>query len=252
MTLTAERYIPLDDIAVRSEGGQRIIDAYAAAFGVRQEIRDREGHYLEELSGTSFDRTIAQRSGRFQVIFNHGKTLYGTPAERFSMPYGTALDVKADQRGVFTSTQVANTPLGDEILELVESGAIKGQSFSGEWKTTRPGSAERGGLPVKIRTEVMMREYGLTPFPHYSAAAVVGVRAELAEMPTEDLVEHLLGLPEGERSDLLTALTAAAAAATGTGTGTDEAPGPPDAPVAPANRGVLLAQLRQLDLECIR
>lgn len=248
MTLTAERYIPLDDIAVRSEGGQRIIDAYAAAFGVRQEIRDREGHYFEELAGTSFDRTIAQRSGRFQVIFNHGKTLYGTPAERFSMPYGTALDVKADARGVFTSTQVANTPLGDEILELVESGAIKGQSFSGEWKSTKPGAAERGGLPVKIRTEVMMREYGLTPFPHYEAAHVVGVRADLADLATEDLVEHLLGLPEGERSDLLTALTAA----TATGTSTDQAPGSPDAPVAPATRGVLLAQLRQLDLECIR
>ncbi len=237
----ATRYVPLDDIVVRTEGGQRIIDAYAAVFGVRAEIRDREGHYREELDRTSFDRTIAQRSGKFGVFYNHGLTIHGTPSERHSMPYGTPLSVRADNVGVMTSTQVANTDLGSEILELVEAGAIRGQSFSGRFLATRNGEKD-AGLPVKIRTEVAMREYGLTPFPAYAEALVVGVRADLDCLSTDDLAAYVAGLPENERAALIDALSATADPGTGT-----EAPGPPDAVSNPHLTG-RAAALLLLDL----
>lgn len=252
VTSRVERYVPLDDIAVRNEGGERIIDAYAATFGVRQEIKDGEGHYMEEIAATAFDRTIAQRSNRLQVLYNHGKTIYGTPSERFSMPYGVPLEVRPDGRGLFTSTKVSNTPLGDEVLELVQSGAVRGQSFAGAWVSTEAGQGERGGLPVKIRTEIAMREFGVTPFPAYVDASIIGVRNEAAEMlatlSTEEIVEHLLSLPSEQRSQLLEALTAPADPGTG-----DDDPADPRTEVGPTRtRGIRDRMLRELALGGIK
>lgn len=252
MTIThrVERYVPLDDISVRTEGGDRIIDAYAATFGDRQEIRDAEGHYLEEIDPAAFDRTLAQRGDRLQVLYNHGKTIYGTPSERFSMPYGTPLEVRPDGRGLFTSTRVANTPLGDEVLELVNTGAVRGQSFAGGFLSTRPVQGERGGLPVKVRTEIALREYGLTPFPAYQSAQVVGVRAEamhlLAEMDTETLVAHLCELPVERRDALLDALSAAA----DPGTSDPDDAADPGTDVTPQlTAGQRAARIRELTLQ---
>lgn len=222
-----ERYVPLDDMQVRTEGGDRIIDAYAAVFGVRQEIRDIEGHYLEEIGSQAFDRTLAQRSGRIQVIFNHGKTIHGTPAERFSMPYGTAVEMRADGKGLFTSTKVANTPLGDEVYELARSGAVRGQSFSGGFLKTDPQGRDRAsGLHVKVRTEIALREYGLTPFPYYQDAHVVGVRNELAALEPEDLADFIAGLEEPVRTLVLGKIPPFVAADPGTDDTTDDPPDP--------------------------
>ena len=207
-THTVERYLPLDDISIRSDGDGRTVDAYAAVFGVRQEIRDREGHYFEELAPGSFDRTIEQQAGRLQFIFNHGRTMHGTPSERFSMPLGTPVDVSVDEHGLRTVSRVAKTDLGDEVLELIRDGAIRGQSFGGQFRASevvKP--AERGGLPLRIRTEVSLREYGPTPFPAYSAARIVGVRSEAAEiiehLSIEEIADLLHPLSEDARADLV-------------------------------------------------
>lgn len=220
-----ERFAPLDDLSVRTEGGQRIIDAYAAVFGVQQEIRDREGHYMEELAPNSFDRTLSQRAGKFQVLFNHGKTIHGTPSEQYSKPYGVPVDMRADAKGLFTSTRVSNTPLGDEMLTLAKDGALKGQSFSGSFRATDRKTSNTPGLKLHYRTEVALTEYGLTPFPYYHDAHVVGVRSQADELldvlTTEELTAHLLSLPDDARAELLDALQAA----TVTGTGND---GPSD------------------------
>lgn len=216
-----ERYFPLSDISVRSEGGERIIDAYAAAFGVQQEIHDREGHYMEELAPSSFDKTISQRSGKFQVLFNHGKTLHGVSSERYSQPYGVPIDIRPDGAGVFTSTRVSRTSLGDEMLTLAQDGALKGQSFSGRFMQTEKRDSGRADLKLHYRTEVALTEYGLTPFPYYEDARVVGIRSQademLATLTTEELTAHLLALPDDARADLLAALAAA-----DTGTGNDD------------------------------
>ncbi len=157
------------------------------------------------------------------------------------MPYGVPLSMRADARGVMTSTQVANTDLGSEILELVANGAIRGQSFSGQFRQSRDGGKD-AGLPVKIRTEVAMREYGLTPFPAYTDALVVGVRADLDCLSTDDLAAYVAGLPENERAALIDALSAPADPGTGT-----LAPGPPDAVSIPHLTG-RAAALLLLDL----
>jgi HK97 family phage prohead protease len=193
------RSFPLDDIRVRSGGDGRTVEAYASVFDTPTEIRDRDGHYYEVISRSAFDKTIAERGTRFGVFFNHGLTLHGTPSERHSMPIGTPLEVRADGRGVLTVTRYNKTPLADEVLEAINSGAITGQSFSGRMIQSNPRRGpfrpRNGELPTVTRTEIAMREYGPTPMPAYEDAAIVGVRAALAhrfdDLSDEQLAELL-------------------------------------------------------------
>lgn len=182
-TTTFTRSYPLDDIRVRSGGDGRTVEAYAAVFDTPSEIKDQDGHYLEVIGRNAFDKTIAERGGKFGVFFNHGLTLHGTPSERHSMPIGTPVEVRADGRGVFTVTKYNRTALADEVLEAINSGAITGQSFSGRMIQSSPQRgpyrARRGELPTVTRSEIALREYGPTPFPAYEDASIMGVRALL-------------------------------------------------------------------------
>lgn len=177
------RSYPLDDISIRSGGDGRTVEAYAAVFNTPTDITDHQGTYSEVISPAAFERTIAHKGSKFGVFYNHGLTIHGTPSERGSMPIGTPVEVRGDDRGLWTITRYNKTPLADEALEAIRTGAITGQSFSGRFigsdpKTPRGGFKPDadGGLPTVTRTEIALSEYGPTPFPAYSQAAIVGVR----------------------------------------------------------------------------
>lgn len=187
MSLTIHRMTPVE-LAVK-EG--RTVEAYASVFDTEAEIRDHEGHYLETIDGAAFNRAINRakpQGGRdywkTQVFYNHGMTLHGTPSERYSTPIGTTVHIEADTRGLLTVTRYAETPLGDEILELIRSGAIRAQSFTGrieksapEWKRGQPRQPQNGKLTSVRRLELGLEEYGPTPIPAYDLAEIVGVRS---------------------------------------------------------------------------
>lgn len=175
-----ERTYLLEDISIRSGGDGRTVVAYAAVFDVPAEVHDQDGHYYETIARGAFDKTITENAGRIGVFYNHGKTLYGTPSERGSMPLGKPLEIRADERGLFTVTQYNRTPLADEVLEAINNGDIRGQSFSGRFM---PGRSQRtrgaaGQIDTIVRSEIALREYGPTPMPAYQEAAIVGVRME--------------------------------------------------------------------------
>jgi hypothetical protein len=103
--------------------------------------------------------------------------------------------VRSDERGVFTATRYLDNPLADHVLDAIKSGAIKAQSFSGRFlKSVRsyPDGRGRGALPLITRHEVDMREYGPAVFAAYSAAAILGTRAE-------QFVRTLLDTPPDKR-----------------------------------------------------
>jgi phage head maturation protease len=185
------RTYELEDIRVvkraEGDGSGRLVEAYAAVFNVPAEIRDHEGHYNEENDPAAFNRSIdhAARASRspFRCIYNHGMTIHGTPAERFSIPIGTPEEVRAETRGLLTRTRYNETPLADEVLEAIISGGITAQSYSGRiirsTPPLRPGEKYRprgGQLQTVRRLELGLREYGPTPFPAFSGAEILGVR----------------------------------------------------------------------------
>lgn len=196
-----DRMFALEDLHIRAEGGDgRTVEAYAAAFNVRTEIQDQDGHYHEELPPTSFDRTIQHKApGGFRVLFNHGRTIDGSPNALATMPIGVPLEVKADGRGVFTATRYLDNPLADQVLDAIKHRAIKAQSFSGRFlKSVRsfPDGRRGGTLPLITRHEVDMREYGPAVFEAYPDAAILGTRAE-------QFVRTLLATPPDRRLEFL-------------------------------------------------
>lgn len=200
-TRTCDRTYSIKDLHVRSDGSGRVVEAYAAAFNSRTEIMDQDGHYFETLSPTAFTKTIQEKGAAgFSVLFNHGRTIDGTPNPEATMPIGVPLEVHADERGVFTATRYLDNPLADWVLDAIKGGAIKAQSFSGRFtKSMRsyPGGRGAGVLPLITRNEIDMREYGPAVFAAYKDAAIVGTRAE-------QFVRQLLMAPPDERLTLLT------------------------------------------------
>jgi HK97 family phage prohead protease len=198
---SCDRVYALDDLHIRADGSGRVVEAYAAAFDpATAEVMDQDGHYREKLTRSSFTKTIQDKGpSGFGVLFNHGRTVDGTPSSSFSMPIGVPLEVAADERGVFTATRYLNNPVADYALDAIRNKAVKAQSFSGRFMRslkTYPDGQGRGRLPLITRHEVDMREYGPAVFAAYKEASILGTRAE-------EFVRMLLAAPPEKRLDFL-------------------------------------------------
>jgi HK97 family phage prohead protease len=200
-----KRTVPLMDYEIERSGDGRTVTAYAAAFGSAYEVRDHEGHYDELINSAAFNKVLARAGAidNVQVHYNHGLTLWGTPSDRYSMPIGTPLEIKPDGRGLLTRTKYAKTELGDEILELWRSGAIRGQSFRGSvYQSVTRTRTGPNGRPVIERMSLGLREYGPTPSPTNADAGLVAIRSQLltqvGEMTPEERRELIALLAEVE------------------------------------------------------
>lgn len=196
---TIARTLPLDDLAVRSgmvtcercgrNATGRMVDAYAAAFNVKAEIRDHQGHYNEEIDPVAFNRTLKNEIGRVGVYYHHGMTLHGTPSGEGAFPIGHPSAIRTDKRGLLTSTHYSENDVGERALFLIKEGTIIGQSFSGQIRRSDPARVRTpmrpradGSLITVRRLELGLREYGPTPSPAYTSAQILATRAALGLM----------------------------------------------------------------------
>ena len=239
------RSVPLLDYEIERGGDGRTVVAYAATFNDPYEVVDFEGHYDEVLNRSVFNRVLGRGIGGLQVLYNHGRTISGTPAAEFSMPVAVPVDVKAESKGLRTRSRYLKTPLGDAVLEMWREGAITAQSFRGPIIRSAPARPGSNGRPVIERLELGLVEYGPAPFAVNSGADLVAIRSALLE----DRLSALRDLSEEEKAELAAALTLGkpldtpAEPAPG-----DEAPAVPDpqedpaevAPVDPASSIQLL------------
>jgi phage head maturation protease len=216
------RLYPLENIEIlRSEKDAdghpgAIVEAYAAVFGEPAEIKDHEGHYIEEIDRTAFDTAIAfaERNaggfaGNIKVLYNHGLTVQGTPAPEFQLPIGVPIDIKAETRGLLTRTRYdAEDPFVQRLLGKIRQGSISAQSFVGRIirsdPSLRPGHQRRpdsaGSLPVVRRMKLGLREYGPVLWPAYTGAEILGVRMSTpggALDPDEEFTDAQALLPDG-------------------------------------------------------
>jgi HK97 family phage prohead protease len=196
----------LDDIAVRSGGDGRTVEAYAAVFDTPAEIHDQHGHYLEVIDRSAFTRTLSHGIDRIGVYYHHGMTLHGTPSDLGAVPIGSPVEVRPDGRGLRTVTRFNHSALADGVLEAIRAGDIKGYSFRGRIFQSNPARVPRvrtgDPLPTVTRTELGCAEYGPTPTPAYDTAAVLAVRS------ADRLAHDLAVLDEDERAELLRILSA--------------------------------------------
>jgi phage head maturation protease len=229
------RSYSLLDIAIRSGGDGRTVEAYAAVWDTPTTIVDQAGEYEEVIDSSAFKRTIEHRGDKpWPVLFNHGLTLHGTPSERGTMPIGASVEPpRVDARGLVTVSRYHPGDLADEALEAIRSGAITAQSFSGRFvqsdkKAPRGGfrAAADGSLTRVRRLEIAMREYGPAVWAAYPSAMITGVRAALRELLTDEQAAHLLALATPLDGD----------PAERAGTDSDESPAAEAPPVGHADR----------------
>jgi len=187
------RDYPLEDLhIVRSaDGGDgRTVEAFAAVFNTETEIMDHQGHYIEVISPSAFNKRLSdlRRSkagfSTVKVTFNHGRDSEGNLVERFQMPVAKPLSIEATDRGLLTRSRYFDTPLGNEVLQLISEGGITAQSFEGKIVRSDPQLGRHGRyrpdssgrLTTVHRTELGLRQYGGVLFPAYEGADVLGVR----------------------------------------------------------------------------
>jgi HK97 family phage major capsid protein/HK97 family phage prohead protease len=187
-SLLVTRAVPVDDIHIRKGGTGRDVIAYAAVWMTPAEIMDQEGHYREQNLPTSMDKSIKERSSRIFSAYNHGKTLFGTPSDTWSVPIGRPIEMRADSKGLYTVTRYNTDPESDRILEAVRSGSITGMSYTGVFVSTDPPLTSafdqyrpdrNGDLTLVTRQEIALIEYGPTPTPAFEDAEIIGVRSRL-------------------------------------------------------------------------
>lgn len=191
-----ERSVPLVDMDVAADG--RTVTAYAATFGERYAVSDFEGDYDEIISRSAFNRTLkAGFVGRVQPLFNHGRTIAGTPSDRYSMPLGVPVAIRAEPKGLLTVTRYAKTDLADEILELIREGAITAQSFRGDiYRSKRTGGF--GARPTIERLELGLNDYGPAPFVVNHSAEILAVRSQIIA----ERLDQLSDLTDEDKAEL--------------------------------------------------
>lgn len=205
------RTYQLEDMTIRSDGSGRIVESYFAVFGVKSEVMDADGHYHEVNAPSLFTKTLAERGLNIPVFYNHARTLDGTPSGELSIPIGKPLEIKADERGVFSVVRYLDNPLADSILDGIRHKVINGMSYSGRFiKSVKsyPQGRGRGRLPLIVRHEAAIREFGPTAIPQFPEAEILGTRAQqvlrtlLAAQNTEAWDQLFPGMelttPDGE------------------------------------------------------
>jgi len=191
------RWVAIEDMDVKRVNRKaREVTAYATFFGQPAEIRDKHGHYFEEINRSSFNRTISHGIGRVQVFYNHGYDLSGRPNMLGSVPIATPQDIKPDGKGLLTISRYNDGEVADAVLAAWEGGQIKGQSFSGRVYQDRE-LGEREGIPHIERMELGLKEYGPTHMPAYDGDGLVMIRSQddLAELVRSMIQDIAAGTP---------------------------------------------------------
>ena len=152
----------------------RIFRGYAATWD-----KDQGGDII--VPG-AFAKTIAERGMKCRVMYNH-KTLIGRP-----------LELREEEKGLYTEGKISKTRAGDEVLELMRDGALDTMSIT---YSVPAGKAEYDEKQdARILKEIKLYEFGPVDFPMNEAAIITGVKS------IRDAVRMGKGLTEEHQAEL--------------------------------------------------
>ena len=152
------RSVPFTSVTRESTDGAaadgRSFEGYAAVFNSPTRIDSWEGAFDEQIAPGAFERSLTQRTPKFQ--FDHGHhPLIG------SIPIGTITDIREDQRGLFVSARLGQHMIIDLVREAIATGAIDGMSF--RFSVVREEWRDRNGKQVNSDEELQRLMYGREP-----------------------------------------------------------------------------------------
>lgn len=151
-------FVPLHLDAKASGLQPRQFRGHGATFDL-----DRGG---DRIAPGAFRKTLAeyQSAGRWPPM------LWGHDMSRVC---GRWLDMKEDRDGLAVVGELVKTPLGDEVHELLKTGAVSGMSIG---YVARDADFDRDG--VRILREIELLELSVVAVPMNDSARVVAAKAE--------------------------------------------------------------------------
>lgn len=166
--------------------GIGLMTGHFAKFGEWTLINSRtEGTFMERVTRSAFDKTIAESMRAMRVLYDHGHD-----PQIGNKVLGPIRTLAVDDEGPYYEVPLYDTSYNRDLLPGLKDNAY-GASFRfavvGEKWTDRPERSEHNpdGLPERTITEAKVYEFGPVTFPAY-AGATSGVRS---------LTDHYRGLP---------------------------------------------------------
>lgn len=139
-----------------------IFEGYASVFG-------NVDSYGDIVQPGAFKKTILERSNQIKVLWNH---------DSYAPPIGKMLSAVEDGKGLYIKAQLAQTPRGQEIAELMRAGAIGEMSIG--YSTLKYSYEQRDDLKMEVRNllEVKLYEFSPVNFPANEAATITQIKRE--------------------------------------------------------------------------
>lgn len=159
------------DYDVRTSAKERIVTGIAAPFDEEALILDPQyGRVNEVFRRGAFTKTIqlSEQSGRkVKLLALH---------DQHSMPLGVATNLREDAIGLYGEFRISNTRDGDEVLSLLEDGAL--DSFSVGFMPVNGKTRYNERAKLVERLEVRLFEVSLVNLPAYQGAKVLALRED--------------------------------------------------------------------------
>ena len=162
------------ELRASDEGEGRTLFGYAAVFNSDTVINSWEGQFVERIAPGAFKRTLKNNASQIKVLLNHGMD-----PQVGDKPLGRAAIMREDATGLYVEVPLSRTSYNDDIIALLDDGAIDGMSFRfsvPDGKDSWEEPKKKGQLPVRTIHEARLFEFGPVTFPAY-AATQAGVRS---------------------------------------------------------------------------
>lgn len=178
---------------VGEDGGEsRTVQGYAAVFNTDNSELDQEGRgFTERLDPHCFDGVV-ERSD-VCALYEHDSG-FGILA-RSTNGKGT-LKLSIDEKGLLCQFDAPHTTLGDDILESVRRGDIKGMSFAFNVTSDQWDKDDKGEYTRTIKQVGQLFDVSLVAMPAYDKTSV-NLR-EVAVPGTHNEKPEPLTVPCGE------------------------------------------------------
>jgi HK97 family phage prohead protease len=178
-----QRTLLVDDISIdRAMVKERIVRARALRYAVPYEVSDNGGRsfYHEVWRAGVFARSISERGerGRIPTHWHH---------QRQEKPYGAVVGMEDSASEFIFRARIVNGDRGDEMLELIEIGAVNGVSVGARPIVNR---SFGGGLE---RVEAALLEISFTSHAQIADGEILAVRAVMTDDETDTETDEEAG-----------------------------------------------------------
>ena len=169
-----KKVIRVYDVELRAkENESREVEGYAVVFNAETDI----GWFTEEIDKNAFNKT---NMSNVYLLFNHDENnvLAGTS--------NGSLKMSIDDTGLFQTSEIIDTNIGEDTLKLVKNGLINKMSFAFTIADGGERWFERDGKEHRVITDIdTLYDVSLVTYPAYSQTSAFARSNEVDELAKE-------------------------------------------------------------------